>query len=144
LSERPRSSSLYTEPLDSTGDAEADAHTDALKQSGIFHATVNIAGEVMGAGVLSLPHAVVSLGWVIGISSVFFFAACAVYVGILLRRTRCEYYPDAESFADLAVATVGPRFGLFTRISILGSWALILPYFLIAFVSSARLAFPHV
>ena len=67
-----------------------------------LHATVIIIGEIMGSGILSLPYAMSQLGWVLGSSFCAVFALCAVYSGRLLSRTRNEFYPDTESFGDLA------------------------------------------
>ena len=109
----------------------------------MFNATVNIAAEVMGAGVLSLPHMCANLGWVLGLGSACSFALCSAYSGVLLKRTKIDFYPDAESFAELANASVGRRFGIVTCVAMLSQWALLLPYFMIALVSSLRLAVPE-
>ena len=151
LSDRPRDSSLLTEPLDSDDAASSSGSHPAQpaivgqhqQRSSVWHAAVNIAGEIMGAGVLSLPHAVATLGWIPGITAALAFACCAAYSGILLKRVRTGCYPTADSFADLAHATVGPMFGTLTRCAVVASWALLLPYFLIAMASSLQLALPH-
>jgi amino acid permease len=121
--------------------AEGNGHPPG--RSGVANAAMNIVAEIMGAGVLSLPHAVAALGWVLGLGSIIFFGLVGAYTGIILTRTKTTLYPEAESFADLATETVGPRFALFTRAAICTQWALLLPYFLIACVSSLRLALPH-
>jgi len=131
------------EPAPLTADLDAGDGDGGVRQSGMLQVSFNIAAEVMGAGVLSLPHAVVALGWVAGLGATAVFALCSLYAGLLLRVTITELFPNAESFADLAVATVGPRFGTTTRFTILLSWALLLPYFVIASASSLRLAFPQ-
>lgn len=113
-----------------------------LRRSGVYHATVNIIAEVMGAGVLSLPAACATLGWVLGVGALLLFSAAATYSGLLLKRAKVEGYPSAESFADLATLCVGPRFGRLTRYAILAQWTLLLPYFLITAASSLRLALP--
>lgn len=51
--------------------------------------------------------------------------------------------PNASSYSDLALALWGRRFAVFTRGSILITWASILPYYLITTADSLRLAFPH-
>ncbi len=164
-SQRP--SSLCSEPLDDddvtattapptpmTGVGSPHAHSRGpaaaqpllpssdLRRSGVHHAIANICAEVMGAGVLSLPHAAAVLGWIPALATVVFFAASSAYAGLLLTRAKLEGYPHAESFAELATCAVGPRFGAFTRAAILTQWALLLPYFLITAVSSLHLALP--
>ena len=93
-------------------------------------AAMTVCAEVMGAGVLSLAHATATLGWVLGLACAVGFGAVSLYSGLLLARVACDLAPGAESFADAAAATVGPRFAAFTRGAILLTWALQLPYFL--------------
>lgn len=145
LSDRPRSTSLLTEPLSEEQEHELldQGSNTALQQSGVGLTAANIAAEVMGAGVLSLPHACASLGWIVGVGSTIVFGACSIHAGLLLARTKTRLFPQAESYADLAVLTVGRRFGLFTRVAVLAQWALLLPFFALALVSSLRLALPH-
>ena len=87
----------------------AHAHPVHAATSTWLHATVIIIGEIMGSGILSLPYAMSQLGWVLGSSFCAVFALCAVYSGRLLSRTRNEFYPDAESFGDLAEVQYGGR-----------------------------------
>lgn len=91
-----------------------------------------IMGEVMGTGVLALPSAAARIGWVLSLCTVLLFAFCSSYSGSLLARVKNDFFEHAEGYADLAHATVGPRFGLFTRILIVTNWLLLLPYFMIA------------
>jgi hypothetical protein len=56
-------------------DDEPAASPAALQQSGISNACVNVIAEVMGAGMLSLPHCVATLGWIVGLSAVAAFGA---------------------------------------------------------------------
>ena len=101
-----------------------------------------ITGEVMGTGVLSLPYACSRLGWVLGIGSSIAFGCAAMYSGILLARTKNSLFPEATSFADLAHATAGRCFGVFTRVAIQTGWALILPYYLVGSASALAAALP--
>ena len=87
--------------------------------------------EVMGAGMLSLPHCVATLGWIVGLSAVAAFGALSAYSGVILTRTKMNLFPDAESFGDLAFHTVGPTFGAVTRLAVICTWALLLPFFLL-------------
>ena len=101
-----------------------------------------ITGEVMGTGLLSLPYAISRLGWAIGLASSIGFGCTAIYSGVLLSYSKNELYPEAGSYADLAHATGGPRFGKFTRVSLAIGWGMILPYYLIACAASLHGAFP--
>ena len=64
-SPRERSSSL----------SASEARRSGVGRSGVAHAAFNVMAEVMGAGMLSLPHAIATLGWVVGLSSVGLFGA---------------------------------------------------------------------
>ena len=101
-----------------------------------------IAGEIMGTGVLSLPYACSRLGWALGLTSSVAFGCTAIYSGRLLSHCRNVLYPDATSYADLALRVGGPGFGKFTRIAIAVGWASILPYYLVACAASLEAAFP--
>lgn len=90
-----------------------------------------IMGEVMGSGLLALPYAAVNLGWVLSMITVTLFAFVSSYSGNMLALVKNEFLPHADGYADLAHATVGPRFGLFTRILIVVNWTLLMPYFII-------------
>ena len=125
-------------------DDEPAASPAALQQSGISNACVNVIAEVMGAGMLSLPHCVATLGWIVGLSAVAAFGALSAYSGVILTRTKMNLFPDAESFGDLAFHTVGPTFGAVTRLAVICTWALLLPFFLLATVNSLRIALPMV
>ena len=63
----------------------------------------------------------VSLGWVLGMFSVVFFASTAIYSGVLLTRVRAMY-PTATGYADLAHRLGGLHFGVFTNCCILFNW----------------------
>ena len=144
LSDRPRSSLLTEVLTEEALTPDTELAPEAVRSSSVAHAAINIVAEIMGAGVLSLPHAAADLGWVLGLGSTAFFGAIGCYTGVILTRTKTQFYPHAESFADLALETCGRRFSAFTRAAICSQWALLLPYFLIACVSSLRLGLPHI
>jgi len=98
--------------------------------------------EVMGTGILSLPSALASLGWVLGMLISLLFGLAATYAGLLLSHTKHYCYPEASSYADLALRTGGPRFAAFTRGVIVMQWGMLLPYFLIGCVDALIAAFP--
>ena len=54
---------------------------------------------------LSLPHCVATLGWIVGLSAVAAFGALSAYSGVILTRTKMNLFPDAESFGDLCDLT---------------------------------------
>jgi amino acid permease len=116
----------------------------SVRRSEWWQSSVVVTGEIMGTGVLSLPYACSRLGWVVGIGSSIGFGCTAMYAGNLLAFCKNRLYPDATSFADLATATAGPRFGKFTRGVLMTCWASILPYYLVACSQSLAAAFPDV
>ena len=115
-------------------------HDPVVNRSGWPRTVVIITAEVMGAGVLGLPFAFARLGWVLGLAACLFFAATAVYAGLLLARVRGSLYPSASSYGEVAQLAVGPRFGAFTRACIYTTWAMYLPYYLLTCTSALRLA----
>ena len=115
----------------------------ALNRSSLVQTTGVIFAEVLGAGVLGLPYAFSRLGWVLGTGSIILFCAMATYAGLLLSRLRNGLYAHAASYADLALATVGPRFGSFTRGCCLATWVLLLPYYMTTSAAALGAAFPH-
>ena len=58
-------------------------HLDA-RQSAWWQSAVILTGEIMGTGLLSLPHACAKLGWVAGLTSSVVFALTAMYAGGLV------------------------------------------------------------
>jgi vesicular inhibitory amino acid transporter len=113
----------------------------SVSQSSWQQTTLVVMGQVMGTGVLALPHACTQLGWVVGLSAIAIFACAGTYAGILLARSRVLQAEAPTSYADLARLTGGPSFGTFTRVAICGSWTLILPYYLLSCAQAGQLAF---
>ena len=118
------------------------ANREILKRSSWWHSSAVIIAEIMGTGVMGLPFAAAGLGWILGMSSVFIFAISAIYSGILLSRIRNWFYSDATSYSEVATAVSGYFFGEFTRWCIYINWAMLLPFYLMAAVSSMIAAFP--
>ena len=124
--------------LERPKDFLAECMDGALKKaSTVPHTTwwqtsLLMLGEVMGSGILGLPAAAARLGWALSLITLGLFAVFSSYAGILLARTKNNFFPDADGYADLAHATVGKGFGLFTRIAIVSNWVALLPYYLIA------------
>eukprot|EP00947_MAST-08B_sp_MAST-8B-sp1_P005321 g5321.t1 len=94
----------------------------------------------MGSGVLGLPYAMGKLGWVVGCSFCVVFGLFAIYVGRLLGRVRNDFYPQAETFGEVAALVSGPRFERFTRLAIWCNWFCLLPYYLVAASSALTVA----
>lgn len=111
-----------------------------VRRSSWQQTTLVVMGQVMGTGVLALPHACAQLGWVVGLSAIAIFACAGTYAGILLARSRALHAEAPTSYADLARLTGGPFFGTFTRVAICGSWTLILPYYLLSCAQAGQLA----
>ena len=123
-------------------DEEAAAAGMHIRRSTWANVSMTLTGEIMGTGVLSLPYATAQLGWVLGLGSCVLFGVASTYSGVLLSRMVNDFYADAHSYADLSAAIVGPRAGRATRVAISSMWALILPYYLMATVSSLIVALP--
>lgn len=117
-------------------------HEEGVARSSWPMSALIMVGEIMGTGILGLPYACSRLGWVPGLVACVMFGITAVYSGVLLARVKNDFFPGADSYGDLAHATVGPIFGGFTRGAIVLTWALLLPYYLICCVDSLLLAFP--
>ena len=100
------------------------AHT--VRRSRWYHTSFVIMAEVMGAGILGLPYATVRLGLVLGVVTSVCCGLAAWYAGWLLSRVKHEFSctSDAESYAGMAAALVGPLFGSFTKGIIAFSWAM--------------------
>ena len=47
---------------------------------------MNLCGEILGAGVLSLPSTVAQLGYIVGTGLLLVFSMMVMYVGFYLRR----------------------------------------------------------
>jgi len=94
-----------------------------------------ILTEVMGTGVLSLPHAAVTLGWVAAVLAVVVFGACGAYSGYILGRVK-ESHKHVKHFHDAALELVGPRFATVTHVGMLLNWGTLAIYFLIAMSNS--------
>ena len=116
-----------------------EEHTVA-RSSWVMTASI-LTGEIMGTGVLGLPHACANLGWFLGIAACLLFGCTAIYSGFLLSRVR-EDYDAVTSYADLALSLGGKVFAAFTRAAIILTWALLLPYYMIVCVDSLLLAAP--
>jgi len=112
------------------------------KKSTWWQSSFLLTGELMGTGILSLPYACGRLGWVLGLSSCVVFAVISAHTGYLLSVVKNRFYPHATSYYDLAYETGGSSFAWFTRISLMLTWAMLLPYYLISATSSLRAAFP--
>jgi amino acid permease len=100
-----------------------------------------IVGNVVGTGVLSIPYAAAGLGWVMSAFALLIFAFASAYAGVLLARVRNDFHPKCSSYADLAYAIAGRRFGLFTRCMVVSGWVMLLPYYLIGTADSLRVLF---
>ena len=87
FSQGGRRSSLMTESLTQASD-DLGPTPAQLQRSGVLNAGANICAEVMGAGLLSLPHACATLGWVLGLGTVGCLGALSAYSGVALTRAK--------------------------------------------------------
>jgi amino acid permease len=104
----------------------------------LFASVFLLLGDVMGTGVLSLPHSASTIGFFLTIFALFVFAFAAYYSGFLLSAVK-QKYPGINSYKDAACALNGRTFGMFTEICILLNWGALLIYFVISTSSSLAL-----
>ena len=85
-----------------------ESHNE-VRRSKWYHTCFVIMAEVMGAGVLSLPHATARLGLVLGVASSLVGGAAATFSGFLLARTKHDLgQDDAESCATAGLLDSWP------------------------------------
>jgi amino acid permease len=85
----------------------------------------------MGTGVLSLPYAARTLGWVWTMIAIPLFAWCAAYSGWLLAAVKKEH-SSITSYADASKLLFSSRFGAFTEKCMLINWGALAVYYMIA------------
>lgn len=85
-----------------------------------MQACVLISADMLGTGVLGVPGALHSLGWIAGITLLVAFYPLNLYTGLLLERLR-RLAPSAVALADIAEATLG-------RIPSMLAWAGVFTY----------------
>lgn len=96
-----------------------------------YGTTVVLLSEVMGTGVLSLPFAARTLGWVWTLIAIPVFAIVAAYSGWLLAFVKREH-SDFGSYADASTELLGHAFGAFTKTCMLVNWGALAVYYMIA------------
>mmetsp|Transcript_5915 Transcript_5915/g.14023 ORF Transcript_5915/g.14023 Transcript_5915/m.14023 type:complete len:479 (+) Transcript_5915:93-1529(+) len=96
-----------------------------------YGTTVVLLSEVMGTGVLSLPFAARTLGWISTLISIPLFAIIAAYSGWLLALVKREHH-DFGSYADASTELLGHAFGAFTKACMLVNWGALAVYYMIA------------
>jgi len=133
-----------TAPLNGSKLADVPHAHDSVRRSQWYHTCVVIMAEVIGAGVLGLPYATARLGLACGVMAALLFGAAALYSGLLLVRTKHDLgQHEANSYNDLGHALGGKTFGRMTGGVVLVTWAMMLPYFLLACADSITLVFPE-
>ena len=125
-------------------DMMEEAKSESLARSEWYNSASILMAEVMGTGLLALPHAMSKLGWLLGLSSSLGFGVASTYSAVLLARVKNDFYPHAESYGDLADETGGRAFGSFTRIAVLLTWSALLPYYMLACADSLHALAPGV
>jgi len=71
-------------------------------------ATIQI-GEVVGAGMLTLPSSFRQLGWALGVFFLLFMGICNAYIGIILSQAK-TLHPLLASYEDLVEVALTSRF----------------------------------
>ncbi|EME27927.1 amino acid transporter, AAAP family [Galdieria sulphuraria] len=65
-----------------------------------------ILGDIMGAGILAIPYALATMGWLLGILFLVLMCLVYVYCGILLYRMRLMI-PQIRTYGDLGEQVYG-------------------------------------
>ncbi|KAK4525772.1 hypothetical protein GAYE_SCF16G3681 [Galdieria yellowstonensis] len=65
-----------------------------------------ILGDIMGAGILAVPHALATMGWLLGLLFLVLMCLVYVYCGILLYRMRLMM-PHIRTYGDLGEQIYG-------------------------------------
>lgn len=125
----PLEQEQFIDEADEDGDGSHD-HIGSARTPW-YGTTILLLSEVMGTGVLSLPFAAKTLGWVWTIIAVPLFAVVAAYSGWLLASVKREY-PEVGSYADASNELLGRSFGTFTKACMLVNWGAIAIYYMIA------------
>lgn len=85
-------------------EANAEVHYKTCKW---YHAGVLMIAETISLGVLALPQALASLGFVPGFLLILFLGAISGYTGHLIGLFKLRY-PQVQSFADCGEMIAGP------------------------------------
>mmetsp|Transcript_12995 Transcript_12995/g.25221 ORF Transcript_12995/g.25221 Transcript_12995/m.25221 type:complete len:472 (-) Transcript_12995:215-1630(-) len=73
-----------------------------------YHAAAILVAELVGTGVLALPHTFAVIGPTAGIIVLFSFALLSLYSGILLYRLQA-WFPQGITYGDMAYEVIGRR-----------------------------------
>mmetsp|Transcript_6221 Transcript_6221/g.17397 ORF Transcript_6221/g.17397 Transcript_6221/m.17397 type:complete len:491 (+) Transcript_6221:185-1657(+) len=120
--------------------SEKADYAESLQKCSWMQASYLVLGETFGTGVLGLPKAMSSLGWVIGLLSVFLFGLAARYAGQLLYRVKARCFPDVMSYGEAGDATISYVFGRIMAVFVQLNWFLLMPYYLVAGATSLQAA----
>ena len=71
--------------------------THALPVSTWQRSAMNLCGEILGAGVLSLPSTMAQLGYIVGTALLLVFSMMVMYIGFYLRRGEWSTYTHAAA-----------------------------------------------
>lgn len=83
-------------------------HEDGVKRSGnVWTACSHIITAVIGAGVLALPYAMASLGWILGVICFVLFAAITLYTAQLLADLYIIDGVRQRTFTQMVQTTMG-------------------------------------
>ena len=134
-----------------SSDAQRQQHSKAEETRGTttigsartpwYGTTIILLSEVMGTGILSLPYAARTLGWINALLAVPLFAIFANYSGWLLAHVKIQHSLNSigdsipisiDSYATASTVLVGGAFGNFTKYCMLINWGATAIYYLIA------------
>jgi len=116
-------------------------HVKHAGQHWLFSSFMTV-GYILGTGVLVLPNAMASLGYVLGLCTCFIFAILSTYIGLLLGRLRNEFFPDCLSYKMLSRQAVGSvRFEKGLEFLTCINWFMTMALYILTAVESFEAAF---
>ncbi|WVY94403.1 hypothetical protein V8G54_033491 [Vigna mungo] len=137
-----RSSSIITIPLledervhrvngsDEVLDAKTwDLHTSHEGNTSFFKTCFNLINALSGVGIISMPYALASGGW-LSISLLFVIAIACCYTGMLVKRCM-DMDPDIRTFPDIGQRAFGYKGRLMVSIAMNSELYLVVTGFLI-------------
>ncbi|GBG28094.1 Proton-coupled amino acid transporter 4 [Hondaea fermentalgiana] len=89
-------------------DARRHGYVPPPRRQEWYHAAAILVAELVGTGVLALPHTFAVIGVAAGVAVLLVFALLSLYSGILLHRLQ-SWYPQGITYGDMAHQVIGVR-----------------------------------
>ena len=129
----------YDDDVNNDHSSGQNEHKIGSKRTPWYGTTIVLLSEVMGTGILSLPYAAKTLGWISALIAIPTFGFFACYSGWLLSHVQSAFPNKFHSYADAASSTelfgsskFTYAFGQFTKYCMLLNWGACAIYYLIA------------